>query len=234
MKHLGHFAALFLCLLEVLNTPALAFQVLQPRRILVDSHNVTLECEYNIIGNGSPGQIRITIYKGELKADTEVCAMSFNTSVDHFERKTAPNCQGQSRNSSVSVTLSGLNTSHSDLYICQMEKIHPPPYIESKGNGTCIFITPEMPEIKACQQFTQSFMIVLVIAALFMFYSIFITCIHWPLGTTACILRMKEAVDMKCELIHNSDEPATATWTGQRWETGPRQEVDKEPRRTEQ
>ncbi|GCB73619.1 hypothetical protein scyTo_0002699 [Scyliorhinus torazame] len=89
-------------------------------------------------------------------------------------------------------------------------------------------------EIKRCGQFTQTTLIVLAFTAIFILYSVFITCLHWPLGTTACILRMKEAVDMKCELIHNSDEPATATWTGQRWETGPRQDVEKEPRRTKQ
>ncbi|XP_060684086.1 cytotoxic T-lymphocyte protein 4-like isoform X1 [Hemiscyllium ocellatum] len=234
MKRLGHFAAWFLCLLEVLHTPALALQVLQPRRILADSHNVTLECAYDTTGDGPFEQFGIIIYKGEPTNDTEVCAMFFNNSANHFKTATAPNCQAQIQNGSVSVTLSGLNTSHSDLYICHMAKIHPPPYIEGKGDGTCIFIAPEMPEAKPCPEFTQSFMIVLVIAALFMFSSIFISCIHWPLGTTACILRMKEAVDMKCELIHNYDEPATATWTGQRWETGPRQEVAKEPRRTEQ
>ncbi|XP_067892267.1 T-cell-specific surface glycoprotein CD28-like isoform X2 [Heterodontus francisci] len=234
MKHLDQLAALLICLLETLKMSALAMQVTQPRSILVDSRNVTLECAYNITGNRTAQVLRISIFKGDLQSHKEVCAASFNSTTNYFERTAALHCQGRPRNGSVLITFIGLNTSHSDLYTCKMEKMHPPPYIDDKGNGTWIFIREDRAEVKLCRQFTQGTLVILVLAAVFMLYSVVITCLHWPLGSTACILRMKEAVDMKCELIHNCDEPATATWTGQRWETGPRQDVQKEPRRTEQ
>ncbi|XP_041057726.1 cytotoxic T-lymphocyte protein 4-like isoform X2 [Carcharodon carcharias] len=221
MKHRGQLVVLLTCFLGALNMPALALQVIQPRLILAESHNVTLKCAYDNTRDEPLEQFRIHILKGERGANIKVCDLYFDISKNKLPNDQS--CQGQPRNGSVLITFNGLNTSQSDLYICQIQKIHPPPYITSFGNGTWIFISPDRVEMKPCGQFTQTTLIILVLTAFFMLYSVLITCLHWPLGTTACILRMKEAVDMKCELIHNSDEPATATWTGQRWETGPRQ-----------
>uniref|UniRef100_UPI00398F08C2 cytotoxic T-lymphocyte protein 4-like n=1 Tax=Pristiophorus japonicus TaxID=55135 RepID=UPI00398F08C2 len=234
MKYMDQFVASFICLLAALKIPALAMKVTQPRLIIAERHNVTLECAYNITGDGQAEEFRITILKGKKKDNIEVCAASFNFTVNHFERTTELHCLGQPRKDGVSITFNGLNTSHSDWYICKVEKMHPPPYIEGFGTATWIFIRPDTTEMKPCHQFTQATLIVLVFAVISVLYIVLISCRHWPLGAAACILRMKEAVDMKCELIHNSDEPATATWTGQRWETGPSQDVEKEPRRTEQ
>ncbi|XP_078407736.1 cytotoxic T-lymphocyte protein 4-like isoform X2 [Cetorhinus maximus] len=223
MKHQGQLVVLLTCFLGALIMPALALRVIQPRLMLAESHNVTLECAYDNTGDEPLEQFWVNIFKGERGANIEICAVYFSISTNNFKVPNDQSCQGQHQNGRVLITFNGLNTSQSDLYICQMQKIHPPPYIKSVGNGTWIFISPDTVEMKPCGQFTQTTLIVLVLTAFFMLYSVLITCLHWPLGTTACILRMKEAVDMKCELIHNSDEPATATWTGQRWETGPRQ-----------
>ncbi|XP_038642918.1 T-cell-specific surface glycoprotein CD28 homolog [Scyliorhinus canicula] len=181
MQHLGQFAIFIICLLEAFNMPALALQIIQPRSILAESHNATFACAYNNTGEGPLEEFRISVHKGEIGRDTEVCAFFFNTTINYLETTMALHCQGWSRNGSVSITISEINTSQSDLYICQIEKMHPPPYIKSNGNGTWIFISPNTTEIKRCGQFTQTTLIVLAFTAIFILYSVFITCLHWML-----------------------------------------------------
>ncbi|XP_067844228.1 cytotoxic T-lymphocyte protein 4-like [Heptranchias perlo] len=181
MKSLDRLAISLICLLMAVKTPAEAMKVTQPKFILAEGRNVTLECKYNITGDGHAEEIRISIYKGKEDDNNEVCAASFNSSTKLFKRTTALHCQGRPREDSVSITFSGLNTSHSDWYICKVEKMHPPPYTEASGNGTWIFIKPDEAETKPCREFTQATLIVLVLVVIFSSYSIFITCLHWVL-----------------------------------------------------
>ncbi|XP_078085009.1 cytotoxic T-lymphocyte protein 4-like isoform X2 [Mustelus asterias] len=176
MKHLAELTAFIICLLEALNLPVLALKVIQPRFIQAENYTATLQCDYNSTGNAAFQQFRINVYKGEI--DNDFCAFFFNTTVNDVE---VSNCQGRSRNGSVSITLRGLNTSLSDLYICEIEILHPPPYIKGAGNGTYIFISPDVPEVKPCGQFTPITLIALVLTAIFMLYSVVITCLHWML-----------------------------------------------------
>ncbi|XP_051879379.1 T-cell-specific surface glycoprotein CD28 homolog isoform X2 [Pristis pectinata] len=223
MKELFQLATSLICLLTVLKIPARAMKVSQPEKIIVGSHNITLKCKYDITGDREAQTFRVTIYREKPEKGNEVCSASFNHTMELFEMRGALHCKGQPDRGSVSVTFIGMNKSDSDWYFCRVEKLYPLPYTEDTGNGSWIFIKPDVVETKRCAQVTQATLIILTLTGIFLLYSVVITYLHWPLGATACILGMKEAVDMKCELIHNSDEPATATWNGQRWETGPRQ-----------
>ncbi|XP_062906066.1 T-cell-specific surface glycoprotein CD28 homolog isoform X1 [Mobula hypostoma] len=234
MKDLYQLAISLICLLTGLKAPALAMKVSQPREVIVEKHNVTLQCKYNITGDKRGETFRVTIFKDKPGKRNEVCSGSFNTSMLPFESKGAVLCEIQPDEGSILIRFIGMN--RSGWYFCHVEKMHPFPYTEDTGNGSWIFIKPDVIDRnpRRCPQVTHATLIVLGLVGILLLYSIIITYLHWPLGATACILGMKEAVDMKCELIHNFDEPATATWNGQRWETGPRQDNEKRPRGTEQ
>ncbi|XP_072902521.1 cytotoxic T-lymphocyte protein 4-like isoform X2 [Hemitrygon akajei] len=225
MKDLYQPATLLICLLTILKAPALAMKVSQPRELIVEKHNVTLQCKYNITGDKKGESFRVTIYKEKPAKGNEVCDGYFNKSMLSFECRGAAHCEIQPNEGSIVIKFIGMNRSDNGWYFCQVEKMHPFPYTVDVGNGTWIFIKPDViePTPKRCPQLTQASLIFLGLTVLLLLYSVVISYLHWPLGATACILGMKEAVDMKCELIHNFDEPATATWNGQRWETGPRQ-----------
>ncbi|XP_055494224.1 T-cell-specific surface glycoprotein CD28-like isoform X4 [Leucoraja erinacea] len=188
MKNLCHLATLLVCLQTVLlKVPALAMKVTQPIKIIAERNNVTLKCVYNITGDGKAQVFRVTVYKSNEEKNSEVCAASFNNSMKPFEKRDVLHCIGQPRRNSISIQFIGMNMSHSDWYFCKVEKMFPLPYTQATGNGTWIFIKPDVEalsvpsEKKRCPQVTEAALIILALASLFLLYSIVVTYLHWVL-----------------------------------------------------
>ncbi|XP_078260612.1 T-cell-specific surface glycoprotein CD28 homolog isoform X2 [Rhinoraja longicauda] len=182
MMNRCHLATLLICLLTVLlKVPAM--EVTQPRKIIAERHNVTLKCLYNTTGDGEAQIYRVTVYRGEEEKNSEVCVASFNNSMEPFEKRDVLHCKGQPSRNSISIKLIGMDKSHSDWYFCKVEKMYPLPYTKATGNGTWIFIKPdvEVPEKTQCPQVTQATLIILALAGLFLLYSVVITYLHWML-----------------------------------------------------
>lgn len=49
------------------------------------------------------------------------------------------------REGAVEVTVSGLKSTDTDLYRCEIEVFYPPPYLRLTGNGTLIHVLGETP-----------------------------------------------------------------------------------------
>ncbi|XP_032879387.1 cytotoxic T-lymphocyte protein 4-like [Amblyraja radiata] len=145
MKNPCHLATLLVCLQTVLlKVPALAMKVTQPIKIIAERNNVTLKCAYNSTGDGKAQVFRVTVYRSKEEKNSEVCAASFNNSMEPFEKRDVLHCIGQPRRNSISIKFIGMNMSHSDWYFCKVEKMIPLPYTKATGNGTWIFIKPDV------------------------------------------------------------------------------------------
>ncbi|XP_007888795.1 CD28 molecule isoform X3 [Callorhinchus milii] len=170
-------------------------KVTQPKFLMANSSDstgtITMVCGYIFTGTLSE-EFRITIYKGRIVKEAEVCVASFNSSMLPFEKNQTFHCLGKPSADKVSITLSGLNMLDTNMYYCKVTKMHPPPIINSIGNGTVFYIQAKEDYCKEnctsgetvkqepgnCNEFTQATVIVLVLLLVFLLYSIVITCAH--------------------------------------------------------
>ncbi|XP_072900747.1 cytotoxic T-lymphocyte protein 4-like [Hemitrygon akajei] len=104
-----------------------------------------LECMHNSDNNT---ELKLTILKGNQKS--LFCFGTTNANSQSFRSSEPLRCHFERIPNKVSVMILGLNSSLVDHYYCKIEKLYPPPYESSLGNGTFIYIKAE--DMK-CSQF---------------------------------------------------------------------------------
>ncbi|XP_070593703.1 cytotoxic T-lymphocyte protein 4 [Erythrolamprus reginae] len=115
-------------------------EVTQPAFMMVKRPEAAhFECEIKNIGNAE--DLKVTLFKEEVNGSIEICASVFTPAgIVLGNKKENHRCQVYSGRDWVNVTLLGLQSSDAGLYICQIERISPPPYYPVKGKGTQLFI----------------------------------------------------------------------------------------------
>ncbi|XP_072350936.1 cytotoxic T-lymphocyte protein 4-like [Scyliorhinus torazame] len=93
------------------------------------------------------------------------------------ERRDLFHCQVSLSQNNVSITVSGLNVTDTDRYFCQVSKTHPPPYFESPGQWTIIYINraTNCPGGEESSDGLLLTVIFIVLATLLFLYSISVT-----------------------------------------------------------
>lgn len=117
-------------------------EVTQPAFMMVKRPEAAhFECEIKNMGNAE--DLKVTLFK-EVNGSIEICASVFtHTGIILGHKKENHRCQVYPGRDRVNVTLLGLQSSDAGLYICQIERISPPPYYPVKGKGTQLFIIGE-------------------------------------------------------------------------------------------
>ncbi|XP_039210112.1 cytotoxic T-lymphocyte protein 4 [Crotalus tigris] len=115
-------------------------EVTQPAFMVVkrpeDAH---FECKIKNIGNAE--DLKVTLLKAEDNESTEICASAFTrTGITLGSKKENHRCQVYPGPDWVNVTLLGVQSSDAGLYICQIERISPPPYYPVEGKGTQLLV----------------------------------------------------------------------------------------------
>ncbi|XP_072118489.1 cytotoxic T-lymphocyte protein 4-like isoform X1 [Mobula birostris] len=97
-----------------------------------------LECMHNSANNT---ELKLTILKGNNKLT--VCSGTTTATGQFISSSELLRCHFERIPNKVSVMILGLNSSLVDNYYCMVEKLYPPPYESSLGNGTLIYIRAE-------------------------------------------------------------------------------------------
>ncbi|XP_048454546.1 cytotoxic T-lymphocyte protein 4-like [Rhincodon typus] len=143
------------------------------------SGEASLACGFD--GRQMGEEFQVVLYKGMQNKDTEVCTTSFiNGTIINSVRKGLYHCQVSLSQNNVSITIRGLNVTDTDRYICQVLKTHPPPFHESAGQWTIIYINQAItcPEdVQATGGFLPT-IILIVLAALLLLYSTSLTLLY--------------------------------------------------------
>ncbi|ETE57919.1 Cytotoxic T-lymphocyte protein 4, partial [Ophiophagus hannah] len=118
-------------------------EVTQPAFMVVKRPEAAyFECEIKNMGNAE--DLKVTLFKEEDNQSIEICASAFtHTGIILGNKKENQRCQVYPGHDWVNVTLLGLQSSDAGLYICQIERISPPPYYPVKGKGTQLFVIGE-------------------------------------------------------------------------------------------
>ncbi|XP_013922558.1 PREDICTED: cytotoxic T-lymphocyte protein 4 [Thamnophis sirtalis] len=114
-------------------------EVTQPAFMMVKiSEAAHFECEIKNLGNAE--DLTVTLFK-EDNGSIEICASAFTRDgIILGHQKENHRCQVYPGHDWVNVTVLGLQSSDAGLYICQIERISPPPYYPVKGKGTQLFV----------------------------------------------------------------------------------------------
>ncbi|KAG8124721.1 hypothetical protein E2320_019984 [Naja naja] len=115
-------------------------EVTQPAFMVVKRPEAAyFECEIKNKGNAE--DLKVTLFKEEDNRSIEICTSAFtHTGIILGNKKENQRCQVYPGHDWVNVTLLGLQSSDAGLYICQIERISPPPYYPVKGKGTQLFV----------------------------------------------------------------------------------------------
>uniref|UniRef100_A0A3Q1GNH7 Immunoglobulin V-set domain-containing protein n=1 Tax=Acanthochromis polyacanthus TaxID=80966 RepID=A0A3Q1GNH7_9TELE len=84
-----------------------------------------------------PEELRVALLKG-LYGSQELCSSNID-----FLRKpneTDVKQKGEAIDGAVTMSVSGLKATDTDLYRCQIQVFYPPPYLQFVGNGTLIHV----------------------------------------------------------------------------------------------
>lgn len=118
----------------------LVMEVTQPAFMVVKRPEAAhFECKIKNIGNAE--DLKVTLLKAEDNESTEICASAFTrTGITLGSKKENHRCQVYPGPDWVNVTLLGVQSSDAGLYICQIERISPPPYYPVEGKGTQLLV----------------------------------------------------------------------------------------------
>ncbi|XP_026537081.1 cytotoxic T-lymphocyte protein 4 [Notechis scutatus] len=146
-------------------------EVTQPAFMVVKRPEAAyFECEIKNMGNAE--DLKVTLFKEEDNRSIEICASAFtHTGILLGNKKENQRCQVYPGHDWVNVTLWGLQSSDAGLYICQIERISPPPYYPVKGKGTQLFVI----DIDSCPDKHLYLWILVPVASGLLGYSILIT-----------------------------------------------------------
>ncbi|XP_060113409.1 T-cell-specific surface glycoprotein CD28 [Heteronotia binoei] len=118
--------------------------VVQPPRLIVENKNATIFCNFTC-NSPQTKAFKVSMFKGTA-SDVEVCSANWNTSsrIDVVKRSEI-SCHMELNATVVMFSLYNLSVTHTDIYICKIEAVYPPPYHHGKGNGTVIHVKEELP-----------------------------------------------------------------------------------------
>ncbi|KAK1165579.1 cytotoxic T-lymphocyte protein 4-like [Acipenser oxyrinchus oxyrinchus] len=109
-----------------------AFQVTQPHLAAANSSGFAiLTCDYKY--NKEIVELKIYLLRARHN-DTISCETSVN------ESKKGSLCLMERSDNSVTLTISRLNVSDADLYVCRVEIRSPPPFVYAEGTGTIVYV----------------------------------------------------------------------------------------------
>ncbi|XP_067842990.1 cytotoxic T-lymphocyte protein 4-like [Heptranchias perlo] len=152
----------------------------QPRFVRANQNGeASFVCGFNSTEIGE--EFQVIVHKGHIIKNTEVCSASFtNHTMKPLEKKSLLHCLVWPSKENVSITIWGLNVTDTDLYICRISRMHPPPYKESTGRGTVIYVN-RAASYSRDQEADAGFLltaVLTVLATLLFLYSISITVVY--------------------------------------------------------
>ncbi|XP_054871523.1 uncharacterized protein LOC129350080 [Amphiprion ocellaris] len=90
-----------------------------------------------------PEELSVTLLKG-LHGSQELCSSSINflqkPNETDVKQEGEVQCSAQATDGAVTVSVSGLKATDTDLYRCEIQIFYPPPYLRFTGNGTLIHV----------------------------------------------------------------------------------------------
>ncbi|RXM32115.1 Dystrotelin [Acipenser ruthenus] len=118
----------------------LVIRVTQPHLVAANSSGFAiLTCDYKY----SKEIVELKIYLLRARHnDTISCETSVN------ESKKGSLCLMERYNNSVTLTISRLNVSDADLYVCRVEIRSPPPFVYAEGTGTIVYVAEGLNEVQ--------------------------------------------------------------------------------------
>ncbi|XP_040004990.1 cytotoxic T-lymphocyte protein 4 [Xiphias gladius] len=128
-----------------------ALKVIQPYKVVTDSGTALVRCFIQPQPSNDqsppypyfePEEVRLTLLKG-LHGTEELCSSIYNFTQDRVTgvvKDREMQCSAKMREGAVEVTVSGLKSTDTDLYRCEIEVFYPPPYLRLTGNGTLIHV----------------------------------------------------------------------------------------------
>uniref|UniRef100_A0A3Q1CTV0 Immunoglobulin V-set domain-containing protein n=1 Tax=Amphiprion ocellaris TaxID=80972 RepID=A0A3Q1CTV0_AMPOC len=134
-----------------------AVKVTQPYRVLSTDGTAQIQCvvhprpSYHQIEPShdqntsypfpDPEELSVTLLKG-LHGSQELCSSSINflqkPNETDVKQEGEVQCSAQATDGAVTVSVSGLKATDTDLYRCEIQIFYPPPYLRFTGNGTLI------------------------------------------------------------------------------------------------
>ncbi|XP_068186162.1 cytotoxic T-lymphocyte protein 4 isoform X2 [Antennarius striatus] len=117
--------------------------VIQPYKAVSSGGAVQVQCFIQPpLSYTSSAKVRVSLLKG-IHGTHRVCSSTL-TSTEQREMGGAKEgkvqCSGQMRGGAVELTVLGLKATDTDIYICEVEVLCPPPYLQLTGNGTLIHV----------------------------------------------------------------------------------------------
>ncbi|XP_056145968.1 cytotoxic T-lymphocyte protein 4 [Lampris incognitus] len=163
--------ALYLCM------PAWsALKVTQPYRIVSSNGTARLQCFIHPLPwphslhpdqplpqpsypYSEPKELRVSLVKG-LHHYQELCSSLLiiaDQEEGEAEKTGAVQCHAEQKEGTVELTVSGLRAEDTDIYVCVVEILYPPPYLRITGNGTLIHVleSPACPVSETQRQRTD-------------------------------------------------------------------------------
>ncbi|KAK6483214.1 cytotoxic T-lymphocyte protein 4-like [Huso huso] len=178
-----------------------AFQVTQPHLVAANSSGIAiLTCDYKY----SKQIIELKIYLLRARHnDTISCETSVN------ESKKGSLCLMECYDNSVTLTISRLNVSDADLYVCRVEIRSPPPFVYAEGTGTILYVaeTSQIP-LPQCTDFNWPMVWINAgVSGLLLLYSIVITltCLCLKKRNTVEPESNSEYMDMRKVMSENTN-----------------------------
>nr|XP_028563767.1 cytotoxic T-lymphocyte protein 4-like [Podarcis muralis] len=145
-------------------------EVTQPSFLVVKRPEAAhFACEYRNAGDAEG--LVITLLKHLGNESLRMCASWLTAGYEPFIVKDGIKCQVHPGHNGVNITLWGLQPTDAGLYICKMERIFPPPYIQVMGRGTQLYVVDTDP----CPDSHLYLWIATAVASGLFVYSILIT-----------------------------------------------------------
>uniref|UniRef100_A0ACB8G0R6 Uncharacterized protein n=1 Tax=Sphaerodactylus townsendi TaxID=933632 RepID=A0ACB8G0R6_9SAUR len=116
--------------------------VVQPPLLIAENKSATIFCSFTC-NNRQTKTFKASLLKGTAR-NVEVCSVDWNkTSHNYNENLSEIGCRTQTNTTAVTFSLYNLSVAHTDIYVCKIEAVYPPPYHHSEGNGTVIHVKEE-------------------------------------------------------------------------------------------
>ncbi|XP_003223584.1 T-cell-specific surface glycoprotein CD28 isoform X2 [Anolis carolinensis] len=156
--------------------PATTMTMEQSPLHVVVSQNAEISCNYT--SQKELNLLKISLLKGVEKR-VHVCSYSWNTTSNATKTERDFNCwvDFAKKQNKTTFHLQNLHVNQTDIYICKIEDLYPPPYEASVShNGTLIHVkgVSEVP-VCQCHQHGLEYMLMIAAIIIFIVYSVTVT-----------------------------------------------------------
>ncbi|XP_068602698.1 cytotoxic T-lymphocyte protein 4 [Brachionichthys hirsutus] len=124
-------------------------KVIQPYKVVSSCRTVQVQCfvqpQPSHIQSPSytgPVEIRVSLHKG-IRGLHRVCSSTLNATGQRetgVAKEGEVQCSARMKGGAVELTVLGLTATDTDIYVCEIEVLCPPPYLRFTGNGTLIHV----------------------------------------------------------------------------------------------